>query len=303
MGSSSHTATIEDDQRHVPGPASLPLWNESFWFPCYDPRTEIGVVFRAGMHPNRQEANLYVFITHHGAVVHSLVDQRAPLPAFAPQALAISGLRMEWESRERFQLHYAHATHGFDLVWEGCTPTYRYPIAPETTADQVSRHIEHAGVVTGTVTIGGEVHRIDCLGHRDHSWGGERDWNTFYSWDYLSGEIDRDFWFNAVRIQFFPEMPDLHIGCVWAGNEVLELAEIKMDVRTADGGTRQLGVTAELIDARRRPHVIVAEEILVNCVVQFGRTWLKDGIARYRYGDRVGYGIHEHGYIEGARAR
>jgi hypothetical protein len=29
-----------------------------------------------------------------------------------------------------------------------------------------------------------------------------------------------------------------------------------------------------------------------------GRTVLKDGIARYRMGDRVGWGIHEHGFIE-----
>ena len=38
--------------------------------------------------------------------------------------------------------------------------------------------------------------------------------------------------------------------------------------------------------------------MLVNCPVQYGRTWLKDGITRYRCGDRTGFGILEHGYVE-----
>jgi len=30
-----HMATPDDDRRHVPGPGSLPLWSESYWFPLY----------------------------------------------------------------------------------------------------------------------------------------------------------------------------------------------------------------------------------------------------------------------------
>src|SRR2546425_1096104 len=69
-------ATPEDDRRHVPGSGSLPLWSESYWFPLYDPDREIGIVFRAGMHVSKGQANLYLFITHRGAVVHTLVDHR-----------------------------------------------------------------------------------------------------------------------------------------------------------------------------------------------------------------------------------
>ncbi len=149
----------------------------------------------------------------------------------------------------------------------------------------------------GTVTLAGVEHRIDCLGHRDHSFGGERDWSHFHRWNYLSGELGTDFWFNAVRIDIGPET-DVRIGCVWDGRELLALPAIELEVDTADDGARQRGVTARLTDERGRTHVIVGEEVLVNFPVQYGRTWLKDAVTRYRMGERVGFGILEHGFVE-----
>src|SRR5205807_462901 len=97
--------------------------------------------------------------------------------------------------------------------------------------------------VSGTLELAGVTYPIDCFGHRDHSWGGERDWSKFHRWNYLSGELGRDFWFNAVRIDFGPEV-DVRIGCVWDGRELLALSGVELAVETADGGTRQLGVEA-----------------------------------------------------------
>jgi hypothetical protein len=299
MAATAHTATRKDDSRHAPGEGALPLWNESFWFPFYDPGTEIGVIFRVGVLPNQKSANLYLFITRRGAVVHSLVDHALPLPASQPTRLALaSGLSMEWVPLERFHLRYTHAAHGFDVEWEGLGPSFLYPYPPESTAEQYPRHIEHAGTVKGTVTVGGRAQKVDCLAHRDHSWGGERDWAKMYHWDYLSAEFGRDLWFNAVRIKLSPDMDFIHLGCLWDGTELHALRDQTLVPRTADGGRRQTGVEARFTDERDRAWRIVGEEVLVNCPVQFGRTWLKDGITRFRCGDRVGWGIHELGYVE-----
>ena len=206
MASTTHLATPEDDARHVPGKDSLPLWNESYWFPFYDPRTEIGVVFRAGIHANLGQANLFLFVTQGGAVVHTVVDHRAPVPPIEPGRLSLSGLSIEWERPlERFRLRYGAGSTGFDVVWQASSPAYRYPHPPGMSSDQIPGHIEQGGTVTGTVTIGGTRHAIDAPGHRDHSWGGERDWAKFHRWNYLSGEIEPDFWFNAVRIDLGTE--------------------------------------------------------------------------------------------------
>jgi len=219
-------------------------------------------------------------------------------PIHEPGRLGLGGLLIEWVvPRERFRLRYRHGNHGMDVVWQAISPTYVYPHPPGVSFDQYPGHIEQGGIVSGTVELAGVTYPIDCFGHRDHSWGGERDWSKFHRWNYLSGELGRDFWFNAVRIDFGPEV-DVRIGCVWDGRELLALSGVELAVETADGGTRQLGVEARLRDERGREHHVVGEEVLVNCPVQYGRTWLKDGITRYRSGERVGYGILEHGYVE-----
>jgi len=295
-------ATPDDDRRHTPGPQVLPLWSESFWFPFYDPQTEIGVVLRAGVLAKQGTANLFVFITQRGAIVHSLLDLAAPLPPMAPSRLEVGPLVMEWEPLERFRLRYAQGTHRIDVAWEGMSPAYLYPHPPDNiSTDEIPGHIEQGGNVHGTVTIAGETHAIDCLGHRDHTWGGERDWAKFHSWDYLSGEFDRDLWFHAVRIAFAPGA-DIFLGCLCDGTKLHTLSDIALEVETTDGGTRQLGVDVRFRDERARSYHIVGEEVLVVLPVPFGstggRTWLRDGITRYRLEERVGYGILEHGYTE-----
>ena len=298
MPSTIHMATIADDERHVPGPQSLPLWNESYWFPIYDPRTGIGVCLRAGMLANQQRSSVYLFITQHDEIVHTWIEQAAPLPRMEPRRVAIDGLTIDIEEPlQRFRLRYVSGNSGFDLSWDAYSPAYLYPRPPDVPFQQYPGHIEQSAVVQGTVTIGGQAHRIDCLGHRDHSWGGERDWSKFYGWDYLSGELGRDLWFHAVRFELTPDN-NIYIGALWDGHELHEGRDIRLEVRTTDGGTRQVGCDLFMKDEHGRAYHFVGEQVLTNLLVQFGKTWLKDGFTRYRYADRVGYGIHEHGYVE-----
>ena len=294
MASTTHMASPEDDRRHRPGPTALPLWSESYWFPMYDPSSEIGVVLRAGMYMRRGDANLYLFVTHKGSIVHAVAEHRAAAPPLEGDAFEVAGLRLEIERPlERFRLRYAAGSTAFDLRWDAMSPAYKYPTPP---SDEFPGHIEQGGRVTGTVTLGGVTHAFDGAGHRDHSWGGERDWAKFHRWTYLSGEIGNDFWFNAVRIDLGDQL-DIRIGCLWDGRELLALQEIEIDPRTVEGGTRQTGVDVRITDEHGRRHQIEGE-VLVNCPVWMDRTALKDAITRYRYGGRTGYGIHELGFVE-----
>ena len=292
-------ATPEDDRLHTPGPRALPLWNESYWFAFFDPESEIGVTARLGMHPVAGQGNLYLLIAHKGEVVHSVIDQRAAVPQLTDGHLSLHGYSIAFEQPlDRFRLTYAREAAAIDVVFEGISPTFMYAFPPGSTVEQIPRHIEHAGTVRGSITIGCTAYPIDCLGHRDHSWGGERDWAKHLRWDYLSGEIGPDFWFNAVQITLAGWPQDIYVGGLWDGKEVMGLSKIQMDVRTTDGDTRAEGVDLHITDERGRDHHIIGEEVLANAAVWFGRTSLKDGFTRYRYGDRTGYGILEHGFVE-----
>ena len=300
MPAREHMASVADDERHVAGPGALPFWNESFWFTAYDPAAEVGVVFRSGAAPLQGTANLYLYLTHRGRVVHAVMDHALPLAPPAPRRLTFpNGLDVEWEPRERFTLRYRSGPHAFDLVWEGLSPTYLYPHPPDVPVEVVPRHIEHTGTVRGTVTLGGVAHAIDALGHRDHSWGGERDWAKLERWEYVNAEFGRDLWFHAVRVKL-RDLDWIHIGCLWDGAALHALDGIAFESETADGGTRQVRIAVNATDEQARAWRFVGEEVLVNCPAVFGRTWLKDGITRYRCGERVGYGIYELGYTESA---
>lgn len=299
MASRDHMASPEDDAPHKPGPNSLPLWNESYWFSFYDSASDIGLTARLGAHPNIGEGNLYVVFTQDGRIVHSLGELRGPVPSLHGDSLGLHGYRITLEKPlERFRLQYQAENHAMDVVWEGMSPTYVYPHPPGSSHDQYSRHIEHAGRVTGAVTLGGGRHDVDCFGHRDHSWGGERDWAKMNGWDYLSGEFGPDFWFNAVRVSMVGMPQDLYMGCVWDGEQVMPLPKIEMDVRRTDGGTRQLGVDLRMTDELGREHHVIGEQVLAVAPAWFNRTGVRDGFTRYRYGERVGYGILELGYTE-----
>lgn len=297
MASKTHMATAEDDARHTPGPESRPLWNESYWFTFVEPKARIGFAARFGMLPNKGYGNFYLLVSQGAEVVYALIDQRAALPETGAP-LSMCGYTIDVEKPlERFHLTFARDEVALDVTWESRLPTAMWPHPPGS-IDETTRHIEHSGRVKGTLRIGDTTHQVDCPGHRDHSFGGERDWNSFESWDYLSGEFDDGTWFNAVRIKISRFPQDLYIGCVWDGEEVMNAGNIQMDVATAEGGTRATGVDLRFSDEKGRRYEIRGESAIASGNVWFGPTCLREGYARWKMGDLLGYGVHEHGYTE-----
>src|SRR5262245_10448490 len=81
MASSTHMATREDDARHYPGENAKPLWNESYWFTFVDPKADIAFAARFGMLPMKGYGNFYLLVSSPDALLYSLIDNRAKLPA------------------------------------------------------------------------------------------------------------------------------------------------------------------------------------------------------------------------------
>jgi len=296
-----HPAT---DHRHEPGADPMPLWNESFWFPLYDPERDLGIIVRWGLFPCFQggTSNFYLAILRGGQAVYLANHQRAPLPAHEPGCLALyNGLKMEWlEPLRSFRLSFKEGDIGFDLTFTGMSPPFLYDSWRHGPPELLPRHIEQGGRAKGTITIDGRTHPFDGYAHRDHTFGGERDWNKFYRWNYFSGEFDR-FWFNAVRIKFDAEMDWLYVGCLFDGERVLGLEKIDITVRTVQGGARPIGAKLTLTDETGKIHHIETGTFHGVCPVLIWHTWVKDHIVQYRMGNAIGYGILEHGYREDER--
>ena len=295
MLSRTDTITAEDERRHAPGPGSLPLWSESYWFPIYDPVTKIGVVTRIGILANQGLANLWMFISRNGKIVHDVTDLACPLPPGDIDNLRLKDVTYRClDPLRRWALTYEGEGYGVDLLWESFCPVYQYPASPDTSVDQAARHIEQSGRVRGTVTIAGQTYTLDCLGHRDHSWGGERDWAKFNTWTYISCEFDETRSFNAVKISFDPET-HLKVGFFWDGEHVMGLQNHDVELRTNPAGTQQTGASIWLVNEKGARHEIEAE-VLDICPVTIGPTQVNDAICRFTSDGLVGYGIIEYGY-------
>jgi hypothetical protein len=288
--------TPTDDRRHVPGPAARPLWNESWWFPFYDPVTRIGVVTRIGLLPLQRTANVWFFVTRGDAVVHDATSLALPLPAGdIDDGISVGGLTYRCLAPlTRWQLRYADAKVEMDVEWEAFSPSHPWPVPPGTTVDDVQRHVEQSGWVAGTLRLGDERVCIErAFGHRDHSWGGERDWSKLLRWYYTSGEMGADLSFNAVKVWLAPET-FLTVGCVWDGEQSIDLADLDVEGRI-DGATGEhTGALVTMRDARGREWQFDGR-VLAHCPVQIGPTRVDDGVSEFRGGGRVGYGIIEYG--------
>jgi len=282
----------KDDRRHAPAPDSLPLWNESYWFSFYDPAVRIGVVTRIGILANQNQANVWYYISKDGRMAHVGTNLACPVPAGDIDNLKLGGATYRClEPLRAFQLLYSGDGASMDVTWRGAHPVCLYPVPPGATESQFPRHIEQGGRVQGAVTIGRDAYSIDTFGHRDHSWGGERDWTRLGTWHYISGDF-KDFSFNAIHIAM--EGGEFTAGYCWDGKEILGTTDVKTTVATDSTGRRQTRAEISFVDEHKRAHEINAK-VLDVCEVDLGRTFCNDGFAEFRMGDRIGYGIVELG--------
>ena len=295
MISSTDMIDPQDDRRHTPGPDSLPLWSESYWFPIYDPQARVGVVTRIGILPNQGRATLWMFISHEGRIVHNATNLDCPLPEGDIDDLRLGPVAYRCiEPLRKWRLTYDGGDYGMDLEWDAFCPVYQYPAPPGSTVDQAARHIEQSARVRGTITVAGKPIAVNCLGHRDHSWGGERDWTKLCTWTYMSCEFDERLSLNAVQIWFAPEA-QFKAGFFWDGSDVMGREDLGAVIHTNEDRTVQTGASLWLVNEKGQRHDLTAEVIDV-CPVRIGPTQVNDAITRFRLGDRVGYGIIEYGY-------
>ncbi len=293
----SKTDCIEprDDRRHSPGEGSLPLWNESYWFPVYDPEKKIGIVTRIGILANQGEANLWMFISHNGKIVHTQNDLHCPVPEGDIDNLQLKDVTYRClEPLRKWQILYDGGDYACDLIWEAVCPAYLYPTEDGARTDQAPHHLEQSGKVKGTVTIDGVVYELDCMAHRDHSWGGERDWSKMPTWTYTSCEFNEKLSFNAVKIS---QDADTHfkVGFFWDGEHVMGLEDFDIELFTNPERTRQTGASIWVVN-EKGARLEVEAKVLDICALTIGPTQVNDAIVEFRSGDEVGYGIIEYGF-------
>lgn len=303
-------------------------WSESYYFNCYDPATDAGFFTRIGIRPNEGtiDAGLSVWLPGGGlAGMHEVREQRVMIdddlvvgPITYERLAPLKRWRLVANGTATRGRHGggggAATSVAMDVEFDALTPAFgadgqnREASDPTSAATRQSvgkGHLEQAGRWTGWIEVDGTRHELgsDARGNRDKSWGARR-WGGPRMWRWFSINIDDDTHFGGIRIG--TDAGDLHRGWVWANGEHSTIAEWR--VRTeleGDGVTHRVShVTA--VDKRGRAHDLRADLLRVDpgtAGIGPNRPIVNEGLARWTYDGRAGYGISEYLHQLDAHAR
>jgi hypothetical protein len=160
----------KDDLFHAP-PNDTYTWTETNWFGMmFIPDKKLQFDIYVWFHPNLKVAyaGMYVMTgVKKDQLAAEYFDFRSwlPMPTGNLDNYALeNGLSVKiLRPLTTYQIDYVDAARSTELhvVWDAIMPPIPFPMG---------EHLEQAGRVTGTLKLNGEVHRVDCISIRDHSW-------------------------------------------------------------------------------------------------------------------------------------
>ena len=312
---------VQDEFQHPVGPEEQ--WNESYYFNLYDPDARIGGFARIGIRPNEGtiDGALLLFLPDGSlAVTRQLGEQTENT-----DEIEVGGIRFERvDPLKAWRVTWAGTAAVMPRPEEMVNPggpsgiefreiavdlaftCLSEPVSgreaeevseatKELGVDLVLGHFEQAGRWSGSITIQGTEHAFSGYGNRDKSWG-VRDWQGPSHWRWFSANFGDDLALGAVRIGFGEK--EIQSGWLWReGAPALRFTGVEVKTELADDGITQVRSILDLCDENGETHHLEGELLSVAPLPQAKdgrRTLINEGLARWTYDDRVGYGISEY---------
>jgi hypothetical protein len=293
-------------------------WSESYYFNAYDPASDTGLFTRIGVRPNEGTLDVGCSVWLPGQEIAHVFGVREQ-KTMVDRVLEVGGVRYElvapmkeWRLTADAEAHVRDLATGakrrtplaLDLRFHALTPAIGSDgqgkdgegASAETRKTVGKGHLEQAGRWTGWIEADGRRHVLgpDARGNRDKSWGPRR-WGGPRMWRWFSINFGDDVHFGGIRIG--TDAGDLHRGWVWRDGEAASIRD--WDVRTElapDALTHRVS-HVRASDKRGRVHELRADVMRVApAVSERGgkRTIVNEGLARWSYEGRTGYGISEY---------
>ena len=278
-------------------------WSESYYFNAYCPVADAGLFTRIGVRPNEGtlDVGLSVWLPN-GELTHFRAVR--PQHEMTDADLEAGGVRYERITpMQEWRLTADVERVALDLTFRSLTP----PIgvdgqgrsgsgASASTGLSVGKgHLEQAGRWTGWIEADGVRHElVDARGNRDKSWGPRR-WGGPKMWRWFSINIDDDTHFGGIRIG--TDAGDLHRGWVWTDGAHASIREWKVATELAPDGVTHTASHVHATDKHGRVHELDAEILRVAPGAEGiapNATIVNEGLARWHYRGRAGYGISEY---------
>jgi hypothetical protein len=305
-------------------------WSESYYFNAYDPAADAGIFTRIGVRPNEgtMDVGLSVWLPANRIANSRAIREQTTMTDTDLDVRGVRYERLEPMRRWRLTADAGAEVHDLDgdvtpgtgrpgrltmdltftavvpaIGTDGTRRTERSDDTSASTATTVGKgHLEQSGAWEGTIGLDGETWDLDpatAFGNRDKSWGPRR-WGGPQMWRWFSINIPGDggdvgTHFGGIRIG--TPAGDLHRGWVWRDGAATSIRS--WDVRSEledDGVTHRVShVTAT--DKAGRAHELRGDILRVYGLPHrtgARRTVVNEGLARWTYEGRTGYGISEY---------
>ncbi|HEX9530951.1 MAG TPA: hypothetical protein VF954_07425 [Acidimicrobiales bacterium] len=283
-------------------------WSESYYFNAYDPKTDCGFYTRTAIRPNEgtHDAGMSVWVPGGGlAHLRSVREQRTMID----RDLAVGPLRYQLvEPLKQWRITAeGEGTTGplaMDVAFEALMPAIGADgqgrqgsgSSAETGKMLNKGHLEQAGRWSGWIEVNGQRHTLgpEARGNRDKSWGPRR-WGGPTMWRWFSVNIGDDTHLGGIRIG--TAAGDLHRGWAWKDGEHASIQEWQVTSELEDDGITHRVSHVVALDKLGRKHELRGDLLRVEpgkAGIGPDKTIVNEGLARWTYEGRTGYGISEY---------
>jgi hypothetical protein len=294
-----------DFQHPVEGDSA---WSESYYFNCYCPDTDTGFYSRIGIRPNEGtiDAGMSIWLPGGGLTgLHHVREQKVMID----DNLVVGPVtyeRLQPLKQWRITASGDSLTGpvAMDVTFDALTPAMGADgqgkegegASTQTRLSVGKGHLEQAGKWSGWIETNGNRVELgpEARGNRDKSWGPRR-WGGPKMWRWFSINIGDDTHFGGIRIG--TDEGDLHRGWVWTEGEHASIANWDVRTELEDDGVTHKVSHVKATDKKGRVHELRADLLRVEPGAKGIRpngTVVNEGLARWTYQGRTGYGISEY---------
>ncbi|MFX0168622.1 MAG: hypothetical protein ACFE89_04600 [Candidatus Hodarchaeota archaeon] len=240
---------VSPQQEGFHNPTSVYDWKESYYFQFYDPTAKLASFFYISAYPNVPKQDYLLVNLTKGET--DIYLNTLPTPGKL-DLLDDGSLRFEMiEPHEHWKIHFDDGKRFAQLNFTKRFAPFVYDAKQAYQQGVLEQeHYEQACFAKGAIRLAdGKEYDIDCLGHRDHSWG-LRDYAAIDEWNWIAAQFS---WCTISLIK-------LHIGTKretagflssLLGNQ--RLTDIRFETHLENDGITPQGFTVHFRDEQQKP--------------------------------------------------
>lgn len=258
--------SLEDDGNHSPGPE--PNWQESSFVAYCDPARGLAGLQRIGIHPNRNEANIYSWLQIDGKIVSQDKRTSLPLPQGSVTNTSIEGITFATvEPLQSCRVQVDRDGVQADVLFESFTGPVQMNM--DVSGSTIgSGHYDSIGRVTGTFSSDGRTHDFDGVGFLDHSWGA-RDGGSILAHRWIMAAMDAE-----NHINTFPTIGPKGrsmLGYVVLDGELSFTSDVQSELTVGDDHLQLKAVRAVITDQLGRTVEVNGGVTGEYCIQPYGQ--------------------------------